>query len=124
MAKNAGVNIKIGASLKKFSTEMQNVKRDLRRTAKQMKSIGSSMTRSLTLPLVGVGFIAAKISAEFEQSMAKVKAISGATAQEFKMLSDNALELGRTTRYTASQVAELQLNLDRDWETLLIFLPQ
>jgi hypothetical protein len=42
--------------------------------------------------------------------MAKVKAVSGATADEFAKLESNAKELGRTTRFTASEVSELQLN--------------
>ena len=45
---------------------------------------------------------------EFEQSMANVKAISKATNKEFSMLSQSAKNLGATTVFTASQVAELQ----------------
>ncbi len=45
--------------------------------------------------------------------MAKVKAISGASAKEFKDLNNSAKELGRTTFFTASQVGELQLNLSK-----------
>jgi phage tail tape-measure protein len=48
---------------------------------------------------------------DFEFTMAKVKAVSGANAEEFKLLSDQAQHLGRTTFFTAAQVAELQLNL-------------
>ena len=112
MAKNR-INIAIGANLKKFSSDMQNVKREMRRTSRKMKSLGQSMTRSLTAPLGLVGVASVKLAADFEQSMAKVKAVSGATGAEFKALNDNALELGRTTRYTAQQVAELQLNLSK-----------
>ena len=50
---------------------------------------------------------------EFEFTMAKVKAVSGANAEEFKLLSDQAQHLGRTTFFTAAQVAELQLNLSK-----------
>jgi len=46
-------------------------------------------------------------------SLAKVQAVSGASASEFKSLSDSALKLGANTRYTAQQVAELQLNLSK-----------
>lgn len=113
MAKNLGINIKIGADLKKFSSDMQNVQRQMRRTGKKMKSIGTSMTRSMTLPLSLIGGASIKLAADFEQSMAKVKAISGATGDQFKRLNDNALELGRTTRYTSAQVADLQLNLSK-----------
>ena len=50
---------------------------------------------------------------DFEFTMAKVKAVSGANAEEFKLLSDQAQHLGRTTFFTAAQVAELQLNLSK-----------
>lgn len=113
MARNLGVNIRIGADLKKFSTDMQNVQRQMKRQAGKMKQTGRAMTRALTLPLAAVGVASVKLSADFEQSMAKVKAVSGATGEEFKKLNDNALELGRTTRFTAGEVAELQLNLSK-----------
>lgn len=44
----------------------------------------------------------------FEQSMANVRAISGATGKEFSILEQSAKNLGATTVFTASQVAELQ----------------
>jgi len=50
---------------------------------------------------------------EFDFQMAKVRAISGATDLEFKRLKTSAEELGRTTFFTATQVAELQTNLSK-----------
>ena len=47
---------------------------------------------------------------DFEFQMAKVQAISGANNKEFTELSKTAQELGRTTFFTAQQVAELQTN--------------
>lgn len=113
MARNLGINIKIGADLKQFSTDMQNVQRQMKRQARKMKQTGRAMTRSLTLPMALIGGASVKLAADFEQSMAKVRAVSGATGDEFKKLNDNALELGRTTRFTAGEVAELQLNLSK-----------
>lgn len=49
--------------------------------------------------------------AEFEQQMAKVKAITGATEEEFEELSKSAKRLGSTSRKTATQVGELQEEL-------------
>ncbi len=45
----------------------------------------------------------------FEFEMAKVKAITGSTEKDFKKLTNTAQQLGRTTFFTASQVAELQV---------------
>jgi|TARA_Y100000033_G_scaffold41919_1_gene42616 TP901 family phage tail tape measure protein len=69
----------------------------------------STATRALS-DVLRKGF---KTFQNFEFGMAKVKAISGATDGEFKKLMASAKNLGRTTFFTASQVAELQLNLSK-----------
>lgn len=57
-----------------------------------------------------VGSIKAVIStfSEFEAQMAAVKAISGATGDEFTQLEEKALKLGATTVFTATEVGKLQ----------------
>ena len=49
----------------------------------------------------------------FEFQMAKVKAITGASREEFLRLSKTAQDLGRSTFFTAQQVAELQTNFGK-----------
>ncbi|WP_255288591.1 phage tail tape measure protein [Bacillus thuringiensis] len=61
--------------------------------------------------VTGVAMVAAigatvKSAANFEQSMAKVKAISGATDTEFQQLNATAKNLGATTQFSASQAAD------------------
>ena len=46
--------------------------------------------------------------ADFEQAMAKVAAISRSTEKEFADLRQNALDLGKSTVFTATQVASLE----------------
>ena len=50
---------------------------------------------------------------EFEFTMSKVNAVSGATEKEFAALTKTAEELGRTTFFTATQVGELMLNYSK-----------
>ena len=52
---------------------------------------------------------AIKTFKNYEFQMAKVKAITGASEKDFKKLSNTAQQLGRSTFFTASQVAELQV---------------
>jgi len=52
---------------------------------------------------------AVKTFKNYEFQMAKVKAITGASEKDFKKLSNTAQQLGRSTFFTASQVAELQV---------------
>lgn len=66
--------------------------------------------------------IAIKVSfdtfANFEQEMARVRAISGATAEEYKLLEDSARELGRNTTFSATEAAEgMKYLAMAGWET-------
>ena len=57
-------------------------------------------------------------TAQFEQSMAKVKAITGATGAEFNTLTDFARELGATTMMSATESADAMAFLGMaGWET-------
>jgi len=60
--------------------------------------------------LINAFQFATRVGKEFEQSMANLKAISGATGSEMLKLSANARQLGASTKFTASQVGELSVN--------------
>lgn len=53
------------------------------------------------------------IMASFEKQMSTLKAISGATGDEMKVLSQTALDLGKSTQFTATQVGALQVEYSR-----------
>jgi hypothetical protein len=113
MANLASINVKFLADLAQFSGQMQNANRKLQSTGKAFTSAGKNLSIGLTAPIVALGAASFKTFADFEQQLAKVRAVSGATASEFKALSDNASLLGRTTAFTATQVAELQLSYSK-----------
>jgi hypothetical protein len=109
MANLASINIKFLADLAQFSSQMQNAERTMKSVGKEFTKTGKSLSIGLTAPLVALGTISAATFITLEQSLAQVRAVSGATVTQFKLLSDNAMELGRTTKFTASEVAGLQL---------------
>ena len=84
---------------------------------KGMEKATGGATKSFGLMAAGIAGATAsmyalgkaiKVGKDFEQSMANVKAVSGATGAEFNALENNARKLGASTAFTASQVAELQ----------------
>lgn len=113
MARQSLLSVLLDLNADGFEKGLHKAQRSMRGTANKLKRSGASLTRNVTAPLTLIGATSFKVAADFEQSMAKVKAVSGATAGEFKNLRDNAMELGRTTRFSASEVSALQLEFSK-----------
>ncbi len=80
------------------------------------KATAKTAKLSLVLGTVGAAFQAAKAIktfAEFEQAIADVGAVTGAAGARLDEYKQKALELGRTTEFTATQAAEAELALSR-----------
>ncbi|WP_353458377.1 phage tail tape measure protein [Staphylococcus coagulans] len=90
---------KIGSKFSQWGPKLQDI-------GKKMQTVGKSMTLHVTAPVVAGFGLAAKKSIDFDDSMRKVKATSGATSGEFQQLRDKALEMGAKTKFSASQSAE------------------
>ena len=72
-------------------------------------ALGNLVAEGVTRAIDGIKDLSQNVmdtGIAFEDSMAKVKALSGATDEEFTSLSDKAKELGSSTRFTASEVAD------------------
>lgn len=110
---NAGeIKAKLVLDNAQFKRGMQEAQTEMQKTAKGSKDTSSSMSAlGKASAVTGVAMVAAigatvKSAANFEQSMAKVKAISGATDTEFQQLNATAKNLGATTQFSASQAAD------------------
>lgn len=74
-------------------------------------SAGKTLTKAVTLPIVGIGVAAAKVGGDFEAQMSRVKAISGATGSSFDELRQQAIDLGAKTAFSAKESAAGMENL-------------
>lgn len=93
------------ADIKTFSDKNATFNDKLAATGSIMKNVGSSLTKWVTVPLVGAGAAAIKTAANFESGMSNVAAISGATGTQLDQLTDKALEMGAKTKFSASEAA-------------------
>lgn len=71
-----------------------------------VSSTGSTLTKSLTVPIAGLGTAATKLAADFESTMSKVQAISGSTESQMEQLTNKAVEMGAKTKFSAKESAE------------------
>lgn len=92
MTKAEGVVRSAGASMGRFAAVVQGA------VVKALKAA----------TVATAGFVAASavVGAKFQQQMAMVGAITGATREQFEALEAQARKLGATTEFTASQAAE------------------
>ena len=80
----------------------------MEKTGRQMQQFGKNMSMKVTAPIAALGAVSFNVFKGFEQEMSKVQAVSGATAEEFAALSQNAKDLGASTMFSAREVATLQ----------------
>jgi TP901 family phage tail tape measure protein len=84
----------------------RNLSQRFQNAGQRMQDTGRTLTRRVTAPIVAMGAAIVTVAANFEQSMNRVGAITGATGADFDRLNERAQELGRTTQFSAAQAAE------------------
>ena len=114
MTTSGGSNL--GSAVLRLVTDGRELVQGLRqgeRGARETFNRMGQQARVLGTALAGVGAallapaaIGIRTFAQFEQSMANVQAVSGATAAEFQALTAIAQTMGATTVFTANQSAE------------------
>lgn len=92
---------------------MEELAKKYKRTGRQISSAGktitnagSKLTKTVTMPIAGIAAASVKTAADFEASMSNVAAITGATGKDFNDLNKLAQDLGKSTKFSASEVAE------------------
>lgn len=110
--------VKAQDGLTKYSRQAQRVSKDLNKIGNNITNLGKSLTLGVTAPIVGIGTASLKATMDFDKSMSKVQALSGATGEQLILLKDKATELGATTAFSASQVSEaMQYMALAGWKT-------
>lgn len=110
----ANMAVRIAANTAQFNQAINQTNSRLAGFEKGVTRLAQTLGITFsTYQIYNWGRQAIETIARFERQMGTVRAITGATGETFKKLEQNALELGRTTEYTASQIAELQVEYGR-----------
>ena len=111
--------IRAGRAFVEIFADDSKLVRGLRGAQSRLKKFGQSATMIGRTMMASSAVVAAPIAFAtrtfmgFEDQMKSVQAVTGATADEFQRLYEQAKLLGRTTSFTAGQVGGGQLNLAR-----------
>lgn len=94
------------SSLQIVGAKMQEVGNKMKSVGASMSQVGSTMTTRVTAPIVAGLTSCIKTTMDFDAEMSKVAAISGATGADFDALRDKAIEMGNSTKFSATESAE------------------
>jgi TP901 family phage tail tape measure protein len=107
---NIVIKVEAGGAIR----NAKRVEDRLGRIEKKANSAQSAMKKAFAGVAAGQGAVQSiRFLANFAQEMSTVKAISEATDEQFKQLRETAIDLGTTTRFTATQAASGMLFLAR-----------
>ena len=98
--------VKISADISSLSSSLTTAQKNLESLSRSITSIGSDLTKSITVPLAGLGTAAVKTTAEFEQAMANAASVAGASSSELERMTTLARQMGAETVYSASDAAD------------------
>lgn len=95
------------------------VKNGAQQVENTFKRLGNTIRNTLGTLGLGLGFTEFGLSMinagkEFENAMARVQAVTNATKEEFKAMSNEAKKMGANTQYSATQSANALENLVRN----------
>lgn len=104
MAEVGNLQVRLSLKMDEFEQGMQNVAKQIEETEKRfsgfqkvgqrLTDVGKSMTMGITLPVGLAAGASIKAAADFESMGNTFKAVSGATNDQFRQMSELAKELG------------------------------
>lgn len=120
-----------GQALARQAKQITRAGKEIQSAGKSISNVGSKLTKSVTVPIAGIGVAAVKTAADFEAGMSKVASISGDTGNATKkvialademglsyqknadgsasamdILSAKALQMGAKTKFSATEAAD------------------
>lgn len=90
---------------RQMSSAMDSAATKFNSLGSRMTRTGLTMTAAVTAPILAIGKKAISVASDFEAAMSQVAAISGATGSELDALRAKAEEMGRTSKFSATEAA-------------------
>ncbi len=94
----------VANSIKAGTANIEDFADKLNSSSEKITSTGKKLS-IVSAVVGGIGIAGLKTAADFEEAMSSVKAISGATGDDFQKLKEKAEYMGATTKFTATESA-------------------
>lgn len=95
----------IGALRVVLGVDTAQFTKGLAKAGAQMRAVGRNLSLGVSAPLAGFAGLAVKVGGDFEASMNRVGAATGAGVDDLAALRESARDLGSTTQFSATEAA-------------------
>ena len=96
----------VDAATKRTAAQMNGMTTAVSRASTRMTSIGSVLTKRLSLPMLAIGGASVAMAASFETSMAKIQGLVGVAGKDVEKLAADAQRIGPAYGKSANEAAE------------------
>lgn len=93
------------AQLKIFEKDGASTAQKIQGVGGALTTIGGTLTKNLTVPLVGAGATMVKFSSDYESAFAGVRKTVDATEEEYQKLSDSIIDVSKRMPTAATEIA-------------------
>jgi TP901 family phage tail tape measure protein len=100
------LGIEITGNAQGLTNAISTAEGKLKAFGSKLQSVGGSLTRSLTLPLVAIGGAATKMAFDFDKSMTMIKSLVGIAGDEVDAMGETAKQMALDTGKSATEAAD------------------
>lgn len=102
----ANLVVRVSAATTDFEKDLKGLQGKWNRLGSQFQSVGATLTKNLTVPMVGIGVAALKFSTDFETAMTKVQTLSNNSAAQVNDMRKGILALSPAVGKGPQELAE------------------
>ena len=107
------LTVAFGADLRGFDRAMKKAQRNIKKFGTNMQSIGSNITRNITLPVLAIGGASIKMASDLEETRSKFKTV-------FSSIQGEALQTAETFKKSFGLSSQSAMGLLADTGDLLV----
>jgi TP901 family phage tail tape measure protein len=96
----------IGSRLEQAATDAEKAWSPIAGIGSNLTTVGAGLTAGITAPIAAIGATATTAASDFESAMNRVSALGEITGGDLDTLKGQALQLGKDTKYSATEAAQ------------------
>ncbi len=92
------------------SSQGKRMRKEIDAAGKSISAVGASLTKAVTMPVIGVGVACGKMAMDFEDGIAKVSTIADTSVMSLDSIKSATIDLSNQLGVSVAEISEAQYN--------------